>query len=117
MNSAALTLKVWAVYVVATAIGLLFAPNLLLGTLGLPPTHEIWVRVAGLITAVLGCYYCAGAATGSRGFFAATVFGRFVFFAGCVALVLLAGAPWQLALLGAVDLAGAAWTRIALGRG
>lgn len=116
MKSPALTLKIWAAYVVATAIGLLLAPNLVLAPLGFAPTQEIWVRVAGLIAGILGYYYWAGATTNSRTFFMATVFGRCIFFIGCVALVLLAAAPWQVVLLGAVDLVGAAWTRIALAR-
>ncbi|GAB3378252.1 hypothetical protein [Lysobacter fragariae] len=116
MNSPVLTLKVWSVYVVATGLGLLFVPGLVLALLGLPPPGDIWVHVLGLVAVVLGFYYWAGAVTLTRSFFVATVFGRCLFFAGCVGLVLLAAAPWQVILLGAVDLVGAAWTGLALGR-
>ena len=51
-----------------------------------------------------------------RAFFAASVYGRSIFFIGCVGLVVLASAPWQIVLFGVVDLVGAAWTKLALSK-
>jgi hypothetical protein len=116
MNSPAFTLKAWSIYVAITGLGLTLVPNLLLAPLGLPATQEIWVHVLGLVTVVLSFYYWASAAVDARSFFSATVYGRGLFFAGCIGLVLLAAAPWQVIIFGVIDLAGAAWTKVALGR-
>ena len=114
MKSTALTIKVLGTYVAVTGLGLLLIPNLWLAPLGFPPTQEIWVRVLGLVACVLGFYYWACALANARSFFIASVYGRAIFCAGCVALVLLASAPWQVIIFGVVDLAGAAWTKMAL---
>jgi hypothetical protein len=116
VKSAAFTLKAWSVYVFATGLGLLLVPNLLLPPLGFPATGDVWVRVLGLAVLIMGLYYRAGAATEARSFLVATVVGRCLFFAGCIGLVLLAAAPRQVILFGVIDLAGAAWTQLALGR-
>ena len=109
-----LTIKVFGTYVLVSAAGLILIPNLWLAPLGLPPTQEIWVRVLGLVVGVLGYYYWASALVNARSFFVASVYGRSIFCAGCIGLVLLASAPWQLIIFGSIDLAGAIWTRAAL---
>jgi hypothetical protein len=116
MTSATLTIKTFGTYVLVTGFGLLLIPNLWLAPLGFPPTEEIWVRVLGLVACILGMYYWTCALANLRPFFVASVYGRFLFCAGCVGLFLFADAPWQLLIFGAIDLAGAAWTKWALGR-
>jgi len=114
MKSAVLSIKVFGTYVVVTGLGLMLIPNLWLAPLGFPPTDEIWVRVLGLVVGVLGFYYWACALANARSFFVASVYGRCIFCAGCIGLVLLASAPWQIVIFGVVDVAGAAWTKLAL---
>lgn len=114
MNSPSFTSKAFGVYVIAASVPLILAPNLSLGLLGFPPAHEIWVRVLGLVATVLGYYYVAAGLGNARPFFVASVYGRFMFCAGCIGLVFLVSAPWQLLTFGAVDVAGALWTFAAL---
>ena len=114
MKSAALTVKVFGVYVALTGLGLLFAPNLLLPVLGLPQTMEIWVHMLGALALVVGYYYWACGVANARAFFVASVQGRMIFCAACLALVAGADGPLPLIALGLVDLAGATWTLLAL---
>jgi hypothetical protein len=114
MKSAALTVKVFGVYVALTGLALLFAPNILLPVLGLPKTMEIWVHVLGALALVVGYYYWACGAANARAFFVASVQGRMVFCAACLALVIGADGPPVLIAFGLVDLAGAGWTLAAL---
>jgi hypothetical protein len=116
MQSSALTIKVFGVYVALTGMGLILAPNLILGLFGFAPTDEIWVRVLGSLALVLGFYYWACGTADAKAFFRATIPGRIGFAALCVALVLAAGAPLPLLAFGIVDVLGAAWTRSALRR-
>lgn len=116
MGSSAFTIKAFGVYILLTGWGLLLTPGLILGLFGFAPTTEIWIRVLGALAIVLGYYYWACGAAGAAAFFRATVRGRIAFCVLCVGLVATAGAPWPLLLFGVVDLAGAAWTHLALRR-
>jgi hypothetical protein len=64
--------KVFGVYVILTGINLMIAPNLLLGTLGVPPTNEVWLRVVWVLGFVLVYYHWACGVANSRAFFKAT---------------------------------------------
>jgi hypothetical protein len=110
MHPASLSIKVFGVYVVLTGIGLLLAPGLALAPLGIAAPTEIWARVLGALAIVLGYYYWSCGVAGAQAFFEASVKGRLLFTALCVLLIVAFGAPWQLLLFGAVDVAGAAWT-------
>lgn len=114
MHPASLSIKAFGIYVVVTGAGLILAPNLVLGLLGVPATTEIWVRVLGALAIVLGYYYWSCGVAGAVAFFQATVKGRVLFAVLCAALIAAFNAPLQLLLFGAVDLAGAAWTWQAL---
>ena len=115
MNSASFSMKVFGAYIVLTGAGLLLAPALLLALFGLPAPAEVWVRVLGALAVVVGYYYYwACAAAGATAFIRASVAGRLLFCGLCVLLVLLASAPWQLLIFGALDVLGAAWTASAL---
>lgn len=116
MQSSAFTIKVFGVYVVLTGIGLLLAPNAILGPFGFPPASEIWVRVLGALALIVGYYYWTCGTAGAKAFFRATIPGRIGFCALCAGLVFAAGAPLPLLAFGVVDLLGAAWTFLALRR-
>ena len=45
MSRAAISIFVFGCYLVLNAMFLAFAPNLMLSSLGLPPTDEPWLRV------------------------------------------------------------------------
>jgi hypothetical protein len=114
MGSAALSIKVFGVYAILTGLNLMIAPNLLLSTFGIPTTNEVWLRVVGVLALVIGYYYWACGVANAQAFLKATLFGRTLGFVLPVVLIFAASAPWQLALFGLVDLAGAAWTAAAM---
>ena len=56
MSSAAKSLFVYGIYILALSIFLIVAPNLFLSLFGFPTTNEVWLRVAGLLLLYLGFY-------------------------------------------------------------
>lgn len=117
MTRAARSILVFGGYLLALALAMLLAPNLLLGAFGIAPTGEVWIRVAGMLVGFIGVYYLRAARAGLTPFFGWTVPVRLsvpVFFAAFVALGM---APTVLLLFAAVDAAGALWTWSELRRG
>ncbi|MFV3126559.1 hypothetical protein [Niveispirillum sp. KHB5.9] len=114
MSHAARSVRLFALYLGANGLTLLFVPNLLLGLLGLAPTQEPWIRVLGVIVFNLGLYYHAGAE--GVGFQRITIVTRVIVLASFAGLVLTGLAPGLLVLFGLVDFAGAVWTALAMRR-
>ena len=114
MSRPARSIFVFGVYLVAVGLGLVALPNILLALLRFPASHEIWPRVVGVIALVLAYYYLQAARHELAAFFRWTVTARVAVFVAFVAFVLCGLAPAPLALLGAVDLAAAVWTVLAL---
>jgi hypothetical protein len=114
MSRAARSVFIFGVYLAILGLTLAVVPNVLLGLFGLPNAQEPWVRVLGVVTAVVGHYYMAAGLQGDVGFFRSTLPGRSVAFIGFALLSTLRLAPPVLVLLGAVDAAGAVWTWFAL---
>jgi hypothetical protein len=113
MSRAALSLKLFAFYLLALGAGLVAVPGLLLGLFGLATT-EVWIRVAGVLTFNIGLYYWAAAVAEARPVFVASVGTRFLVFASFACFVLLGLAKPVLVLFGTVDLLGGLWTAAAL---
>jgi predicted cation transporter len=116
MTPAARSVRVFAVYLFVLSLALLFAPNTLLALFGFPATTEVWIRVVGMLVAILAMYYWTAAAAELTPFFRATVLGRICVQLFLLAFVLAGWSSWPLLLFGGVDLAGAAWTWMALRR-
>src|ERR1043165_5121362 len=112
MTRAAKSLLVFGVYVAVLGLTLLLIPNVLLGLFGIPPTHEIWIRLNGMFIICLSFYYIQAARHDITSFIWWTVPGRAAVIVYFIAFVFLAGAPWQLLLFGLVDLVFALWTWI-----
>lgn len=114
MSHAARSLRLFALYLGANGLILLFLPNLLLTALGLAATEEPWIRVLGIIVFNLGLYYHAGA--DGRAFQRITIVTRTLVLLGFTGLVLAGHAPALLILFGLVDFSGAVWTALAMRR-
>ncbi len=110
MSSAARSIIFFGVYLLIAGLGFLFIPNLLLSIVGLPTTTEVWIRVVGLLVAIIGGYYLFLGRHNDILFFRATVPGRFAVVAGLLAFVLLDLAGPQLLIFAVLDSAGAIWT-------
>lgn len=114
MSRSALSLRVFGFYLLGAGALLVFAPNLLLGLVRLPPTHEIWIRVLGVVVFNVGVFYQVSAELNHRALYKASVFCRFLVMVAFLAFVGLKLAPPTLLIFGAVDLAGGVWTLMAL---
>ena len=114
MSRAARSVFVFGLYLIGTAAVLIMAPNVLLRVLRIVPTTEPWIRVLGVVIAVLGAYYVVAARAELNPFFRATVWGRCLVLLGFASLAALAWAPVALIGLGVIDSLGALWTWSAL---
>ena len=114
MSRAARSLLVFGIYLVALGFFLLIAPNTLITLFGLPKTHDVWIRVVGMLLVLLAYYDIQAARKELVDFLRWSVVARatvIAFFAGFV----IAGLVKPILLLfGGVDLAAAVWTHFAL---
>lgn len=105
-------------YLLVMAVSLLAAPrpafSLLFDAEALP---EVWIRVFGLLCALLAWYYHGAASGRHDGFLRATVSGRLAFAAALTALVLCGGGPCGLLPLALVNALGALTMQRALSSG
>lgn len=116
MSKTARSLLVFGIYLVALGLFLLIAPNTLITLFGLPETHDVWIRIVGMLVLLLAYYDIQAARHETVDFFQWSVVARaavIVFFAGFVIANLVKPI---LLMFGAIDLAGAIWTHVALGR-
>jgi hypothetical protein len=114
MSKAAVSVFVFGIYLYVVGALLVVVPNHFLRLSGMPPTNEVWIRVAGVLVLCIATYYTLAARAGMREFLRWTVPVRvavMVFFTSFVVLR-LAGPP--LLAFGVVDLACAVWTALAL---
>ncbi len=114
MSRASISILVFGIYLTLLGIILVTVPNLLLGLFGLPTTQEVWIRVVGMLLVLLsGIYYqtVRHDATAIMGITVPLRASVIVFFA---AFVLLDLVEPIILLFGAVDLAAAVWTALAL---
>ena len=116
LSASARTVFAFGAYLAVLGLGLLVAPGPLLAPFGLPVPQEVWVRVGGMVIAMLGVYYLLAARHELLAFFAWTVATRASVIGVFAVLVVSGLAPPVLLLFGAVDLAGAIWTWRALQR-
>lgn len=104
--TAARSILIFGVYLVVLGVGLMLVPNLVLAPLGFPPTSEVWLRVAGSETAIIGFFFLVAARHGTESFFRATLIARPFLFVSLCGFVLAGLGPPQLILFGVIDLAG-----------
>lgn len=114
MSRSAFSAKVFAVYLFFAGALLTTAPNLLLSTLQIPPTSEVWIRVVGLVAFMIGVYAWVAAKHEFKPFLVASVYTRFVVFVAFTAFAVLGLASPMVVLFGFADLAGGIWTYFAL---
>jgi hypothetical protein len=114
MSNLARSITVFGVYLLLAGLSFIFIPNVVLPLVGLPTTTEIWIRLVGLLTAILGMYFLHSVRYDDRHFYRATLYARLIFFTGVTLFVIFKLGSPLLIVFGLVDLAGAAWTWTAL---
>jgi hypothetical protein len=114
MSNLARSITVFGIYLLLAGLSFIFIPNLVLPIFGFPTTTEVWIRLTGLLTAILGMYFLYSVRYDDHHFHRATLYARLIFFSGVVLFVIFKlGSPMLIAF-GLVDLIGAAWTWSAL---
>ena len=114
MSKAARSVFVFGIYAEGLALVLIFAPNRLLDLFGMATTHEVWIRVLGVLVLNIGVYYLLAARFEFRPVILASIpvrFGLMLFF---VAFVLLDYATPAILLFGGLDVLTAFWTVAAI---
>jgi hypothetical protein len=118
MNKPAVSVHVFGLYLLGlVGPGFMVAPHAVLGLAGLSAGDDLWIRVVGLLAALLGFYCVMAARAQLEPFFRWTVGARSAAVAFMVLMVLLGKAGPALLLFAATDLAAAGWTFVSLRRG
>lgn len=114
MSNLARSITVFGIYLSVAGLSFIFIPNIVLPLFGFARTTEVWIRLAGLLTAILGMYFLYSVRHDDRHFFRATLYARLIFFVGVTLFAIFKIGNPLLIVFGLVDLAGAAWTWSAL---
>ena len=80
----------------------------------MPPTHEPWLRMLGIVTLALSFYYILAAYEEVLSFFRWTILGRSTVFVGVSVLVVGGLVPAVVVVFAVIDALGAMWTAAAL---
>jgi hypothetical protein len=114
MSKSAKSVLIYGVYLAINGLLLLSVPNVLLSSLRIEPTTEVWIRLAGILLMAVSVYYFIGAKQELAAIMTATAFIRFsipLFFA---AFVLLDFVSPGVMVIAAIDFLGGAWTFLML---
>ncbi len=114
MSHPAKSIFTFGIYLAGAGAILVVTPNTLFALVGLPSTGEVWARVVGLLTVILGFYFVQAARKELTDFFRWTIYARLAVMVSFTAFVLLGFVSPALILFGVVDLLGAIWTGLAL---
>ena len=114
MSNAAKSILAHGIYLLGLAVVLLTIPNVPLKIVGLPETNEVWIRVVGFLSLVLGYYYVQSARRDETEFFQSTILPRVLAIVFFIIFVVVGFAPVNLLILIAVDPVFIIWTALAL---
>ncbi|NOY36240.1 MAG: hypothetical protein GXO83_01535 [Chlorobi bacterium] len=114
MSPSAISIFVFGIYAVLVGTGFLVIANKVLPLLKYPKTNEPWIRILGIVVAILGFYYIVAAQNELTAFFWATVVGRFAVLVSFILLVVTKKAQPMLITFGLIDAAGGLWTLLTL---
>ena len=114
MSNAAKSILAHGIYLLGLAVVLLTIPNVPLKIVGLPETNEVWIRVVGFLSLVLGYNYVQEARRDETEFFRSTILPRVLAIVFFIIFVVLGFAPINLLILIAVDPVFILWTYFAL---
>lgn len=114
MGPATVSVLVYGIYLVALGIVYILVPNVPLQLFGFQPTSEPWIRVMAAMVVITGYYYVQAARNRLTTFYRWTLHCRSFFPVFTVVMVTTGLVEPMLLPFGAIDLAGAAWTALAL---
>jgi hypothetical protein len=114
MSRAAFSMLVWALYLMSLGAFLLFAPNFGCWVFGLRDPIGVWPRISGMLFWVIAYYCFCASFSDERKFIVWTNHTRplMIWFVAVFVAIDLENS--MLYLFGFIDLAGTAWTTLAL---
>jgi hypothetical protein len=110
MSKSAFSLRVFSIYMLVVGVVLIADPNWLLALFGVPETHEVWIRIVGMLVLIIGFIDFMASANEVRLFFRWSVYIRLAVPIFLIGFVALASAPPVILLFGAIDAGAAIWT-------
>ena len=114
MSYARISVFYYSLYLAGSGAVIAFAPNFVLGLVGLPPTNEAWIRIAGFLALALGSKGVHNSQFENRAQFQFDNYTRGSFGTFAAVLVALDMAPPILWILVLPDYLGVIWTQLAL---
>ena len=110
MSPAAKSILYFGIYIAFLGVLLVFFPNALLGLVSLPPTHEVWIRLAGMLLIFMGFFYIQAGRNNITPFFKWTLATRGIAFFFVLGFWLSGLTSWVMLAFWVGDLAGFLWT-------
>jgi hypothetical protein len=110
MSKSAFSLRVFSLYMLIVGVVLIANPNWLLALFGVPETHEVWIRIVGMLVLIIGFIDFMASGYEVRLFFRWSVYARLAVPIFLIGFVVLASAPPVILVIGAIDAGGAIWT-------
>jgi hypothetical protein len=104
----------WGIYLMGAGLGFFIMPNVVLSVFRFSTTTEGWIRIVGLLVAIVGVYYIYCAQNNDLVFLRISAYGRVAFALGSLVLVLMNLMEPPLLLIAALDTLGAIWTWLSL---
>ena len=114
MSSSAKSIFLFGIYIAFLGLLLIFFPNPLLELVSLPPTEEVWIRLAGMLLLFMGFFYVQAARHKLVQFFQWTLVTRGVAFFFVLGFWIIGFTSWVILAFWLGDLAGLLWTWYAL---
>ena len=114
MSKSAFSLRVFSLYMLMVGVMLIANPNWLLSLFGVPETHEVWIRIVGMLMLIIGFIDFMASGNEMRLFFRWSVYARLAVTIFLIGFVVLASAPPVILIFGVIDAGGAIWTGFCL---
>lgn len=114
MTRSAQSIFYFGFYVALLGILLIFFPNALLGLVNVPPTDEVWIRLAGMLLLFMGFFYAQAGRHNLVPFFKWTLVTRGIAFFFVLGFWLSGFVSWVILAFWLADFAGWLWTWFAL---
>lgn len=110
MSKSAKSVFIYGIFYAMNGLMLLLAPNVMLDSLGIENTSEVWIRLAGILLSAISIYYILAAKHELIVILKATAFIRFTIIFFFAAFVILDMVSSSIIIISIIDFLGGAWT-------
>lgn len=110
------TIRIFGAYLLLLGFTGMVAPDALLRAIGMPPSHDVWPRIAGMLVANYGLLYAWIVQTRAMVILRYTVYARILVLFYLASFVAAGLVQPIIVVFGAADAAGGLWTLWALRR-